>query len=123
MPLEAGEAVYSDELEESRDDSNVSAGDVAAIAADGSLAAADTESNDVAGVVTEAGNLGLGGVFVAAASGVSDGEHVGAGNATGGTTGQFITSSGGPGLALSDVGGTWRGYDVPAGYAVVQYPR
>lgn len=121
MPIEAGEAVLGDDVQESRDDDgSVSAGDAVAIDSNGDLTQVDTDANELAGVYTEAGNLGLGGVYVAAAaSGVTAGNRVGAGNATGSSTGQFVATSGGEGVALSDTGGSWLGYDVPAGYAVI----
>lgn len=121
MPIEAGENVLGGEdlVEQRGDDGTVSAGDAVMIDANGDMASADTESGDLAGVMTETNNLGLEGVYVAAASGVAEGDKVQAGNATGGTTGQFITG-GNDGLALSAVGGSWMGMNVPSGYAVIK---
>lgn len=121
MPIEAGEAVLSGDVIESRgDDGTPAAGDAVAIDATGAMTPANTEANELAGVLAEGGGLGLTGAYVAAADGaVVAGNRVGAGNATGGSTGQFIATADGPGLALSDTGGSWLGYDVPVGYAVV----
>lgn len=121
MALEAGETVYSGDVQEHRDDSNVSAGAAVTIDGNGDLADVDTDANELIGACTESGNLLLEGTVVAAASGVSEGDRVDGGNATNSTTGQFETSSGGPGVALSGVGGTWNGSSVPSGHAVIHF--
>lgn len=134
MPIKPGKPVLPGDVSETRSAADgVEAGDAVMINADGDMAAADTEAGELAGVARHDGDnegrgnaLHIEGAIVAAvADGVSEGERLGAGNATGGTTGVLAASGGGPALALSDEGGTWHGnedlntYDVPAGYAVV----
>lgn len=132
MALQPGDPTLSGDVSETRPAADgVEAGDAVMINAEGQMAAADTEAGDLAGISRYTGTnegrgnaLGLAGAYVAAvAAGVSDGERLDAGNATGGTTGVLAASAGGPALALSDEGGTWYSeegtFDVPAGYAVV----
>lgn len=135
MPLKPGNPAFGSEISETRPAATgVSAGDVVMIDTNGEMAPADTEAGDHAGVARysadddDRGNaLALQGAFIAAAEGtVTEGDRVDAGNATDGTTGQYITDAAGPALALSDTGGTWHGadgadqYDVPAGYIVAK---
>lgn len=135
MPIKPGHPVFGSDISETRPAADgVSAGDVVMINASGEMAPADTEAGDHAGIARysadddDRGNaLALQGVFVAAAAdGISDGDRVGAGNATGTSTGQYIADSSGPALALSDTGGTWHGedgtdhFDVPDGHIVVR---
>lgn len=118
--LSPGATVYGNETADTRDrGEDVDNG--AAVALDGGdMADVDTDSNELAGVAGKGDRLVLSGAVVAAAAtGVSDGDRVGGGNATDGTVGEFDVESGGPGVALSDVGGTWQGKDVPDGYAVI----
>lgn len=124
MTLEPGAAVLGgDDVAETRgNDGSVSAGDAVMLDANGDMTAADTEAGDLSGVMTETGQHGLSGTFVVAAGdAVAAGNRVGAGNGTGTSTGTVIADSAGQGVALSDTGGTWQGYDVPAGYAVVHF--
>lgn len=120
MPLSAGEAAMAGDIQETVAHAvGVAAGDAVALAG-GEAVDANTEANALAGVASESGDtVILHGVCVAnVAAGVTQGTELTAGNATGGTSGQLIAGAG-RGLALSDVGGTWHGINVPAGYAVV----
>lgn len=120
MPIAPGEAVMAGDVQlPLAHGSGVSSGDAVAIVSDEAVAV-DAESNDLAGVASESGDtVIIHGVCVAAtASGVSQGAALTAGSATGTSTGTLIAGDG-RGLSLSDEGGTWRGMDVPADFAVV----
>lgn len=124
MPLEAGETVFSGDVQESRPHPDgVSAGDAVALT-NGTTEQADTEANDLGGIAGEGDTVVLSGLVVAnVAAGVTEGARLNAGNATDGTVGALDADAAGPAVALSAEGGTWHGaagtYDVPDGYAVV----
>lgn len=124
MAIEAGEAVLGGEMAETRPkDDGVEAGDAVAFAG-GTAAAVDTEANELGGIAGETDRVILSGAVVAAVEdGATEGSRLGAGNATGGSSGQLVAQADGPAVALSDEGGSWHSeegtYDVPAGYAVV----
>jgi hypothetical protein len=106
-------------------DNNTSAGDAVALSG-GDLEPADGDSNERLGVRCEGRQSGdqttvlLDGVVVAAvATGTGAGVRVDIGNATNSTAGEFEASAGGPGVTLSAEGGTYKGADIPAGYAAV----
>jgi len=106
-------------------DDNTSAGDAVALSG-GDLEPADGDSNERLGVVVEGMQAGdqktvlLDGAVVAAvADATGEGVRVDIGNATAGTVGAFEASSGGPGVTLSAEGGTYKGADIPSGYAAV----
>lgn len=120
MALEAGEVIFGNETAESRPRADGVNNGAAVTLSAGDMADVDTDSNELCGICGESDRLILDGVVVAAASGVSEGERVDGGNTTNGTVGQFETSSGGPGIALSAVGGTYHGESVPAGHAVIK---
>lgn len=124
---EAGEVIYSGATTVPVPDSddNTSAGDAAALAS-GDLEPADGDANERLGVVVEGMQSGdqktvlLDGVIVAAtATGTAAGARVDIGNATNSTVGAFEASAGGPGVTLSAEGGTYKGADIPSGFAVV----
>lgn len=132
MPLKPGQSVLDGgDVSETRAPAGgtIVAGTPVMLDGNGEMAGVDTESGDLYGVALHddendgRGNAcGLEGPYVvAAASGVAAGNHVNGGNATGGSTGQVIAESGGPAKALSDTGGTWQGYTVPDGHAVVYF--
>lgn len=112
-------------------DGTVTAGQAVAIdQSDGQAKAGDTDTaaiDQLAGVAAEDfGDAGdgeaivLDGVVIAVVdTGVTAGARLGLGNATGTTTGTLIDADGGPALALSDEGGVYKGYDLPAGAAAV----
>lgn len=132
MPLKAGRAALDGRgVQETRAAAGgtITAGTAVMLDAAGEMVAADTEAGDLYGVAvhddTNDGNgnsAGIAGPFVVAADGaVTAGDRVNAGNTTGGSTGQVIADAAGPAKALSDTGGTWQGYTVPAGHAVVWF--
>lgn len=112
-------------------DGTVTAGQVVAIdQSDGLAKPVDTDTaaiDQVAGIALrdfgDSGDdeaVGLHGVYIAAVdTGITAGARLGAGNATGTTTGTFIDADGGPALALSDEGGSYKGADLAAGEAAV----
>jgi len=106
-------------------DDNTSAGDAVALDG-GDLEPADGDNNERLGVRAEGRESGdqetvvLDGAVVAAvASGTGEGVRVDIGNTTNSTVGKFEASSGGPAVTLCAEGGTYKGADIPAGYAVV----
>lgn len=124
---EAGEVLYSGAttVPVPDADDNTSAGDAVALAS-GDLEPADGDANERLGVRCEGqksgdqANVLLDGVVVAAvATGTAAGARVDIGNATNSTVGAFEASAGGPGVTLSAEGGTYKGADIPSGYAAV----
>ncbi len=127
MSKEVGEVIYSgaSTVPVPDADDNTSAGDVVALSG-GDLEPGDGDANERLGVVAEGRASGdqkpvcLDGPIVAAvASGTGDGVRVDMGNATNSTVGKFEASAGGPAVTLCAEGGTYKGADIPAGYAVV----
>lgn len=135
MPIEPGEAVLSGDEAESRGQAaGVAAGDAVTIAGGEQAAAVDTD--EFAGVAGENGRLLVSGAVVANANTTDADAAVVAGTTLSltpeaGALGRAYTLDAnsnpvyepGPVLALSDEGGIWQGYDVPAGYAVVWLQR
>lgn len=118
--LQPGDAVHGDEKRLTTDASNADEGDPVALSS-GGVAAADTDANDLAGIVSGGGVVVEGtGVVAAVDAGITEGQALNAGNTTAGNAGVLIADSAGNALALSDEGGTYRGYSVPAGYAVIE---
>lgn len=124
---EEGEVLYhgSTTVPVPDSDDNTAAGDAVALAS-GDLEPADGDANERLGVVVEGMQAGdqktvlLDGVIVAAvASGTAAGARVDIGNATNSTVGAFEASAGGPAVTLCAEGGTYKGADIPTGYAVV----
>ena len=124
---EAGEVIYggSTTVPVPDADGNTSAGDAVSLSG-GDLEPADGDANERLGVRVEGRTSGdqatvlLDGVVVAAvATGTGAGARVDIGNATNGTVGAFEASAGGPGVTLCAEGGTYKGVDIPSGYAVV----
>lgn len=114
-------------------DGTVTAGQAVAIdQSDGQAKPGDTDTaaiDQFAGIATEdfgdAGDsetIALSGVYIAVVdSGVTAGARLDLGNATGTTTGTLIDADGGPALALSDEGGTYKGADLATGEAAVYF--
>ena len=124
---EAGEVIYhgSTTVPVPDADGNTSAGDAVALSG-GDLEPADGDANERLGVRVEGRTSGdqatvlLDGVIVAAvASGTGAGIRVDIGNATNSTAGAVEASAGGPAVTLCAEGGTYKGADIPSGYAVV----
>lgn len=130
MAKQAGDAVYSGETNVPAPVDYASGVDYgAAVANDGTnLVEADGDVHSaLAGIKTrggysnERGGLGMDGVYVAkVAAGTSAGVDVDMGNATAGTVGVLAASAGGPGHTLCAEGGTYEGYSLAAGLAVVK---
>lgn len=107
-------------------DENTTAGDAVAIDAD-DLEPADSDAgHEFLGVRSSGRTAGdsagvhVRGVAVAKVEGtVSAGDDLDIGNATNGTTGQLVTSSGGPAHALTGAGGTYKGASLGANEAAV----
>jgi len=127
MTKEAGEVLYANAttVPVPDADDNTTAGQAAALSG-GDLEPADGDANERLGVVVEGRQSGdqktvcLDGPVVAeVASGTGKGVRVDIGNATNSTVGKFEASSGGPGVTLCAEGGTYKGADIPSGYAVV----
>lgn len=126
MPVEAGEPVLHGDISDTHDaTSAVSAGDAVGIDGSGNLAPADANASvDLAGVAEEAAlSLGLTGAYVANVATDLTAGRVGApdDSVAGENAGELVANSTGPAVALCDEGGTWRGYDIPDGYAVVWF--
>lgn len=130
MPKEAGDVLYTNSIIVTYESDGALA-DGAAVRVSGDTASdADTEVGDLTGVATHGADdtasgdsLGVlvdGVIAAQVASGVAQGDDLNAGNATGGSTGQLITESGGPCHALSDEGGTFQGATLAAGVAAVK---
>lgn len=129
MPKTAGDVPYTNGIIVTYESDGALA-DGAAVMVSGDVASdADTEAGALTGVAGHAAETASGdpvgivvsGVVLAqVATGVAQGDDLDAGNATGGSTGQLITSSGGPAHALSDEGGTFQGATLPSGVAAVK---
>lgn len=106
-------------------DDDCAVGDAVALAS-GDITPADTEAHDGAvGVRAKGDKSGdnapvttHGPIVASVAAGLTGGTEVGAGNATGGTVGVFV-SGGSRGTLLCDEGGTYKGASIPSGAAVV----
>lgn len=130
MPKEAGDLLHTNSIVVTFESDGALADGAAVNVSGGQATDADTESNDLTGATThgaddtESGDsLGIcvqGVIAAQVASGVSQGADLNAGNATGGSVGQFIAESGGPAHALSDEGGTYQGASLAAGVAAVK---
>lgn len=130
MTKEAGDVVYTNAIVVTFESDGSLADGAAVTVSGGTASSADTESGDLTGATThgaddtESGDaLGIvvsGVVMAQVASGVTQGDDLNAGNATGGSTGQFIAESGGPAHALSDAGGTFQGSSLADGVAAVK---
>jgi hypothetical protein len=128
MPKNAGDSVGSstDTIGYADSDDSTTEGEAVAIAG-GDIEPADADAgHELLGV--RSGNRAAGdnygvhisGVVIAEVEGtVSAGDDLDIGNATDGTVGQLVTSSGGPAHALSGAGGTWRGASLGANEAAV----
>jgi len=123
MARQAGDTLHasSEIIGHDDPDENTDAGDAVAVGPDGNLVQADgtdelfgirarlRQSRDIASVVHD-------GVVVAR---VADGVEGGDALDTSGTVGELDAEGGGPALALSDEGGTYRGASIPDGHAAV----
>lgn len=131
MVKQAGDAVYSDSTTIPAPfdfAANIDYG--AAVAYDGTnLVEADGDAHSAlmgikarGGYSNERGVLGTDGVFVAKVeSGTAAGVEVDMGDTTApSTVGVLEASPGGPGVTLCAEGGTYEGYDLAAGLAVVR---
>ena len=139
MPIEPGEAVLGGETAESRpQDPAVAAGDAVTIVGGAAVPADDTA--EFGGVAGESGRTILSGTVLAnvntadANGAVVEGASLTLSPEAGalyreytvdGTTGEVTYTGSGPATALCDEGGTWHSpegtFDVPAGYAVVEF--
>lgn len=131
MPKEAGDVPYTNAIVITFDSdgalrdgdavtvtgNQASAGDASDLTGVTSHGADDTAAGDAQGIVVS------GTVFAQVASGVTQGSDLGVvdTSATGAPqAGTLIASAGGPAHALSDEGGTFQGYTLPAGVAAVK---
>lgn len=108
--ISAGDAVAIDQTSgdvELADSGNVDRDQFAGVAM------TDADSGDAVQILTRASN----GVVANVASGLSGGNRLDASA----TTGQLATSDGGPALALSDEGGSYKGASLGSGEGVIVY--
>jgi len=128
MSKDAGESVGSqtDTIGYADSDESTAVGEAVAIAA-GDLETADGDAgHELLGVRSNSRVAGdtvgvhVRGIAVAEVEGtVTAGDDLDIGNATDSTTGQLVTSSGGPAHALSDAGGSYKGASLGANEAAV----
>ena len=138
MPIEPGEALPSGEMAESRpQDTAVDPGDAVTIVGGAAVPADDTD--DFGGVAGESGRTILSGTVLANVNtadtdgAVVEGASLSLSPEAGAlyreytldADGNPVYDQPGPVTALCDEGGTWHSpegtYDVPAGYAVVEF--